>query len=256
MSKSLGNFITVRGLLRDWHDRPWHGLAVRHAMLMTHYRQPLDWTEDKLSEASSELKEWAMVLDNHRTNSRTFTDSINNDVLDALCDDLNTPKARSVLQDEFSRRHNWSKLERDSFKNTLEFLGILDPQKIGSLARPVGGENLPRKHAKKILTQAIDYSFHYANNDLEMMRRIEKDLELYRVQLQALENGEIRARVAQFAQEQTIDSMIEARNEARKARKFAEADRIRDELKEMGILLEDSRDPETGEIKTTPKIAR
>jgi len=53
-----------------------------------------------------------------------------------------------------------------------------------------------------------------------------------------------------------IDEMIEARNEARKAKNFAEADRIRDELKDMGIQLKDSRDPETGEITTTWEIAR
>ena len=50
--------------------------------------------------------------------------------------------------------------------------------------------------------------------------------------------------------------MIEARNEARKARNFAEADRIRDELSAMGIQLKDGRDPETGEITTTWEIAR
>ncbi len=48
----------------------------------------------------------------------------------------------------------------------------------------------------------------------------------------------------------------EARNEARKTKNFAEADRIRDELKEMGIQLKDSRDPKTGEITTTWEIAR
>jgi len=53
-----------------------------------------------------------------------------------------------------------------------------------------------------------------------------------------------------------LNERIEARNEARKAKNFAEADRIRDELKEMGIQLKDSRDPETGEITTTWEIAR
>jgi cysteinyl-tRNA synthetase len=53
-----------------------------------------------------------------------------------------------------------------------------------------------------------------------------------------------------------LNEMIAARNAARKAKNFAEADRIRDELREMSIQLKDSRDPETGEITTTWEIAR
>ena len=55
MSKSLGNFVTIRELLTDWKGRAWPGAVVRLAMLKTHYRQPLDWTFDRLIEANTEI---------------------------------------------------------------------------------------------------------------------------------------------------------------------------------------------------------
>jgi cysteinyl-tRNA synthetase len=54
MSKSLGNFFTVRDLL----DQGWPGEVIRLVMLQTHYRKPMDWTEEKAKEARGELRRW------------------------------------------------------------------------------------------------------------------------------------------------------------------------------------------------------
>jgi cysteinyl-tRNA synthetase len=54
----------------------------------------------------------------------------------------------------------------------------------------------------------------------------------------------------------TIDSLVSQRYAARKAKNFKEADRIRDELAGMGIQLKDSKDPATGEIRTTWEVKR
>ena len=57
MSKSLGNFVTIRDLLdtRTFGGRTWPGEVLRLAMLRTHYRQPIDWTVRALEEAEATL---------------------------------------------------------------------------------------------------------------------------------------------------------------------------------------------------------
>ncbi len=58
MSKSLGNFITIHDLLKDWS-----GEVVRFNMLRTHYRQPIDWTRKGLEESRATLDRWAEIYD-------------------------------------------------------------------------------------------------------------------------------------------------------------------------------------------------
>ena len=57
MSKSLGNFFTIRELLDDWP-----GEVLRFNMLRTHYRQPLDWTVKGLEESQRILDDWHHIL--------------------------------------------------------------------------------------------------------------------------------------------------------------------------------------------------
>lgn len=58
MSKSLGNFFTVRDLL----DQGVPGEVIRLVLLQTHYRRPMDWTENKRREAERELAQWRTVI--------------------------------------------------------------------------------------------------------------------------------------------------------------------------------------------------
>jgi cysteinyl-tRNA synthetase len=91
MSKSLGNFFTVRDLLASWP-----GEAIRLLLLRGHYRATLEFSETGLAEARRELDRFYRALE------RTLPDATANDalpasVLDALCDDLNTPLALSAM---------------------------------------------------------------------------------------------------------------------------------------------------------------
>ncbi|QIG50149.1 cysteine--tRNA ligase [Nordella sp. HKS 07] len=88
MSKSLGNFVTINEVLKDWP-----GEVVRFNMLRTHYRQPIDWTVKGLEESTR-------ILDgfyNSAAARLTEEERIAAPVLEALCDDLNTPRAIAEL---------------------------------------------------------------------------------------------------------------------------------------------------------------
>ncbi|MDF2597193.1 MAG: cysteine--tRNA ligase [Methylobacterium brachiatum] len=87
MSKSLGNFITIRDVLKDWP-----GEVVRLTMLKTHYRQPIDWTLRGLEESSRVLDRWY-----NAAGDTPAAETVPATVLDALCDDLNTPAAINAL---------------------------------------------------------------------------------------------------------------------------------------------------------------
>jgi len=85
MSKSLGNFTTIRDVLADWP-----GEVVRLNMLKTHYRQPIDWTARGLEESARNLERWY-------AQAAGVAGDPSEPVLDALLDDLNTPLAFSEL---------------------------------------------------------------------------------------------------------------------------------------------------------------
>jgi cysteinyl-tRNA synthetase len=92
MSKSLGNFFTVRDLLAK---AP--GEAIRLMLLKTHYRAPLDFTEETLVQAKTELDRFYKALQMTGTHAASPDDPPPQEVLDALSDDLNTPQAITEL---------------------------------------------------------------------------------------------------------------------------------------------------------------
>ena len=87
MSKSLGNFITIRDVLKDWP-----GEVARLAMLKTHYRQPIDWTLRGLEDAARMTERWYGLVGDAAT-----APTIPETVLEPLLDDLNTAAALAEL---------------------------------------------------------------------------------------------------------------------------------------------------------------
>ena len=91
MSKSLGNVLLVRDLLKE---AP--GEAIRLGLLTAHYRQPLDWTEALLKDAEKRLDRLYTAL-KQVPFAKTASGDVPSELLEALQDDLNTPKAIAVL---------------------------------------------------------------------------------------------------------------------------------------------------------------
>jgi len=200
MAKSEGNFVTIRDAVHDWD-----GLVVRFALLMTHYRKPMDWSAHKLREASRILESFKRWYDSAPVlgHEPDFDPSESYPpFLKALCDDLNTPDAIAKLHvlvagiDDSAREPVLDRSRNISmFSNSLRVLGF-----DGIAAYDFNGIA-----ARRVYGGAIDTN--------------------------------------------RIELLIAARNDARNARSFAEADRIRDELEQMGIIVKDNPDGTTWEVK-------
>lgn len=114
MSKSLGNFITIRDVLKDWP-----GEVARFNMLKTHYRQPIDWTVKGLEESWKTLDDWYWIAND------APGEAISAPVLEALCDDLNTHQVITALHGLRNRIQGGEDKLRGEFAGTLRALGFL-----------------------------------------------------------------------------------------------------------------------------------
>lgn len=115
MSKSLGNFFTIRDLLKDWP-----GEVLRFQMLMTHYRSPIDWTRHSTEQA-------AVALDSFQHITRTVDaehGTVSEDVLSALSDDLNTSQAIAALHSLAAKGRAGDYRAASDLKATCDFLGF------------------------------------------------------------------------------------------------------------------------------------
>jgi cysteinyl-tRNA synthetase len=148
MSKSLGNFFTVRDLL----DRGVPGEVIRMVFLGTHYRKPMDWTEEKAREARGHLVAWDR-LGRHALSRQIEASEVDRlvapEIVDALAQDLNTPLALSRLFElAAAARLSTGKDSAESlrFFASLRFLGFHD----------LDVERLDRRFAAEAADGAID----------------------------------------------------------------------------------------------------
>jgi cysteinyl-tRNA synthetase len=130
MSKSLGNFMTIRELLAEkrFGGQQWHGRVLRFAMLQTHYRQPIDWTVDRLTSARSTLMDWAKLIHDAPDDA-----AVPAELVTALSDDLNTPAAMSVLH-EIAGRAKKDAREKSRLRSALTLLGVYGGEKFPDYA--------------------------------------------------------------------------------------------------------------------------
>ena len=114
MSKSLGNFVTIRELLADWP-----GEVLRLNMLKAHYRSPMDWTLKGLEETAKTLDDWYWVAADIKGGQPSGA------VIEALSDDLNTPQMIASLHSLRNRAASGAERDRNEFAASLRFLGFL-----------------------------------------------------------------------------------------------------------------------------------
>jgi cysteinyl-tRNA synthetase len=112
MSKSLGNFFTVRDLI----DKGFPGEVIRFVFLSTHYRKPMDWTESKANEANTVLRRWYEMCDNLDCDLKPSSQA-----LEFLSDDLNTPGIIALLH-QHAQSKNFAQLKADA-----NIIGLMVP---------------------------------------------------------------------------------------------------------------------------------
>jgi cysteinyl-tRNA synthetase len=248
MAKSEGNFITIRELLSNWA-----GEVLRFQMLMSHYRQPIDWMATKSEEAENELYAWTAILigtdaerDGYSRAVRREPPSPSGPVLDALLDDLNTPEAIAALRASYKLARGCGYKEKRQFLMDCQFLGLLRHDKLWVHLPGVFGENtygLPVPHA-----DVRKLRISIANNLPGLRQEVKEKLASSGLDARISHDGNVTmVPLTQAAKDlaKRIEDLISERNAARKTRNFKEADRIRDELRSMGVELEDKKDGTT-----------
>ncbi len=201
MSKSLGNFFTIREILE--HYRP---EEIRYFVLTSHYRSPLNYSNSQLENAKAALTRFYTALRGldltqvpNLDNQTQLADTTNRVIEDfrtrfhsAMADDFNTPIALAVLFD----------VAREL--NRIRNIDLNQARALGSELKQLGS----------------------------ILGLLQDDPEAY-LQGTAITNNLTDAKILE---------LIDQRTTARKTKNWAEADRIRDMLKNQGIVLEDNAD--------------
>ncbi len=185
MSKSLGNFFTVREVLKRYRPE-----VVRFFILTSHYRSPLNYSDEHLDEAATALTRLYTALRGIDAGEIEIDAGYEARFKEAMDDDFNTPIALSVLFD-LARELNKSKES--------------DAQRARQLA---------------VTLAALGGVLGILQDDAERF----------------LKEGDNKAEGLTAEQ---IETLIQARIDAKKNKDWAEADKIRDQLKQQGVILED-----------------
>ena len=168
MSKSLGNFFTVRDLL----DQGVPGEVIRFVLLSTHYRKPMDWTEKKRAEAEKTLRKWYTQVANAGSDAQP-----DHEVVDLLADDLNTHGAITKCHDYHANG------DVKGLRGGMRFLGL-----IGEAVPVWASENsVDLSSAETILSSARQAAMQ--TKDFAEVDRIKSVLLEFGVEVQMSKDG-------------------------------------------------------------------
>jgi len=208
----LGNFFTVREVLKHYLPE-----VVRYFILSSHYRSPLNYSNENLDGAKAALNRFYTALQDVSVSPATDVALDDSDYVKrfrvAMDDDFNTPEAIAVL---FGLANDLNRAKSE--KNGVEV------SELASLLRNLG------------------YSLGLLQADPKAWRKPSISIGVPPAKLDLIGYP---PEVSSSFSEQMIDEFIEKRLAARKAKNWAESDRIRDELKAQGVILEDRPDGTT-----------
>ena len=121
MSKSLGNILLIKDLLNEMP-----GEVIRLSLMSSHYRQPLKWSDDLVDQSKKTLNTFYSFLEQYE-GVDTMDINVNEEILSSLSDDINTPKAISVLHSMFKdlKKDPDNNELRSSFIKSANFMGLL-----------------------------------------------------------------------------------------------------------------------------------
>ena len=115
MSKSLGNIVTIQKMRKTIN-----GQVIRLALLSSHYKQPLDWNENLIKESQSTLDKWYTQFEN------TKDDNLNQDLLEPLLEDLNTPGYIAKLHSLYDKASKGDNSSKKLFLAGCKIIGLLE----------------------------------------------------------------------------------------------------------------------------------
>jgi len=118
MSKSIGNIITINNLSNNIN-----GQVVRLALLSSHYKQPLDWSERLITESYNTLNKWYSQFE------KVDPDVLEENILHPLLEDLNTPDYISKLHSLYDESSKGNKSSRINFNKACNLIGLLEEDK-------------------------------------------------------------------------------------------------------------------------------
>jgi cysteinyl-tRNA synthetase len=259
MSKSLGNFVTIRDLFNGWSGQKWERSEIRLAMLSSLYTQPLDWTAQRLRDARNIIDGWKRITANVPHNEIDVRPSV--PLARALSDDFNTPEAIQHLHVLARDAVSAPQSANDLYAN-LVFLGLFVdrreagmriseaiPQPPGSFASSAEEENFkivasslfkgmmvnlePSANTTSTLS-SLSLGILYDNAKVDFLNPWEKYGPPF---ISSLDMDTINSKIGI----ETLNELIGRRLAARAQKRWDESDRIRDELKSIGIELEDEK---------------